>query len=280
VKLLSADDSVGLPHAKVGHCQVFIQTPAKLICGGFLFLAPHFLSACHGTAKAVLIQSMNVFITGANRGLGLGLVNHYLAQGDEVWACYRFDQGGLYTLENDRLHRLAWDVREEAPRTSGGLPERIDLLINNAGIYGPKNGDQSLEQVSAQAMQEVFDVDCVGALRVVQYLLPRLVKARGVIANISSKMGSSGDNASGGSYAYRSGKAALVILSKSMAVDLAPRGVRVITLHPGWVRTDMTDHSGLIDVEESVRGMAAVIEQIDTYPAGAFVAFDGKEVPY
>jgi NAD(P)-dependent dehydrogenase (short-subunit alcohol dehydrogenase family) len=223
---------------------------------------------------------MNVFITGANRGIGLGLARHYLARGDEVWACYRYDMGGLDALEDERLHRVMWDVREEAPRSCGVLPERIDLLINNAGIYGPKDAAQDLEQIGAEAMLEVFDVDCVGAVRVAQHLLPRLVKARGVIANISSKMGSSADNGSGGSYAYRAAKAALVIVSKSMAVDLAPRGVRVITLHPGWVRTDMTDHSGLIDVEESVRGLAGVIERIDTYPAGAFVAFDGKIVPF
>jgi len=223
---------------------------------------------------------MNVFITGANRGLGLGFTNHYLARGDEVWACYRDDRGGLDALDNARLHRVAWDTREEAPRTGGMLPERIDLLINNAGIYGPKDNGQALENVTPKVMQEVFDIDCVGPLRVVQYLLPRLVKARGIVANLSSKMGSSGDNSSGACYAYRAAKAALVIVSKSMAIDLAPRGVRVITLHPGWVRTDMTGHSGLIDVEDSVRGMAGVIERIDKYPPGAFIAFDGKEVPF
>jgi NAD(P)-dependent dehydrogenase (short-subunit alcohol dehydrogenase family) len=223
---------------------------------------------------------MNVFITGANRGIGLGLTKHYLARGDEVWACYRYDMGGLDAVEDERLHRVMWDVREEAPRSVGVLPEGIDLLINNAGIYGPKDGAQGLEQIGARDMQEVFDVDCLGALRVVQYLLPRLVKARGIIANVSSKMGSSEDNSSGGCYAYRAAKAALVIVSKSMAVDLAPRGVRVITLHPGWVRTDMTEHSGLIDVEDSARGLADVIERIDSYAPGAFIAFDGKVVPY
>lgn len=223
---------------------------------------------------------MNVFVTGANRGIGLGLARHYLGRGDEVWACYRYEMGGLEAIEDECLHRVMWDVREEAPRSCGVLPEGIDLLINNAGIYGPKDGGQALERVSAEAMQEVFDVDCIGALRVVQYLLPRLAKARGIIANLSSKMGSSADNSSGGCYAYRAAKAALVIVSKSMAVDLAPRGVRVITLHPGWVRTDMTEHSGLIDVEEAVRGLADVIERIASYPPGAFVAFDGKEVPY
>jgi NAD(P)-dependent dehydrogenase (short-subunit alcohol dehydrogenase family) len=223
---------------------------------------------------------MKVFITGANRGIGLGFARHYLARGDEVWACYRYEMGDLESLEEARLHRVMWDVREEAPRSSGVLPDRIDLLINNAGIYGPGDGAQSLERVSPQAMQEVFDVDCVGALRVTQYLLPRLIEAGGAIANVSSKMGSSADNGSGGNYAYRAAKAALVIVSKSMAIDLAPRGVRVITLHPGWVRTAMTDHSGLVDVEQSVRGLAGVIERIESYPAGAFVAFDGKEIPF
>lgn len=224
---------------------------------------------------------MNVMITGANRGLGLGFVRHYLGQGAEVWACYRSTPGGLSDIDDDRLHVLQWDVRRPVPdKGDAGLPERIDLLINNSGIYGPSGDGQSLERVTPDIMHEVFDVDCVGPLRVVQYLAPRVIQARGIIANLSSKMGSSGDNSSGGCYAYRAAKAALVIVSKSMAIDLAPRGVRVITLHPGWVRTDMTSHSGLVDVDESVRGMAEVIGNIESHAPGAFMAFDGREVPY
>ncbi len=226
------------------------------------------------------MTDMNVLITGANRGIGLGFVEHYLAAGCAVWACYRQDPGGLSSVSDARLHSLQWDVREARPEGSAELPERIDLLINNSGVYGPSGNGQSLEKITGEVMQEVFDINCVGPLRVVQHLLPRIVRARGIIANLSSKMGSSGDNTSGGCYAYRAAKAALVIVSKSMAIDLAPRGVRVITLHPGWVRTDMTDHSGLIDVETSVGGMARVIESIEDYEPGAFIAFDGKVVPY
>jgi len=157
----------------------------------------------------------------------------------------------------------------------------VDLVVNCAGVYGPmKDSGQSLTGVTAQTMQEVFDIDAVGPLRVVQHLLPKILKAKGRIANLSSKMGSTGDNSSGGCYAYRAAKAALVIMSRSMAVDLEPRGVRVITLHPGWVRTKMTEHTGLIDVEQSVAGMAQVISEIDNYEPGAFVAFDGKIVPF
>jgi len=228
---------------------------------------------------------MNVLITGANRGIGLGFAKQYLAQGCDVWACHRSDPGELNEIENTRLHLLEWDVSQDQQPgfivEACAIPKHLDLLINNAGIYGPKKeAGQSLETVSSQTMMEVFDVNCVSVLRVVQQLRESLIEARGVIANVSSKMGSSGDNTSGGSYAYRAAKAALVIVSKSMAMDLDEKGVRVITLHPGWVRTDMTDHSGLIDVEQAVSGMANVIAHVDDYGTGAFVAFDGQVVPY
>jgi NAD(P)-dependent dehydrogenase (short-subunit alcohol dehydrogenase family) len=225
---------------------------------------------------------MNVFITGANRGIGLGFVHHYLNKGCEVWACYRNDRGGLTKIDRPQLHLVHWDVTQDKPKSvEGELPDRIDTLINNAGVYGPsEDADQSLNGVTPDGMLKVFDVDCLGALRVVKLLWPSVVKAKGVIANVSSKMGSSEDNSSGGCYAYRAAKAALVIVSKSMAIDLAPKGVRVITLHPGWVRTDMTNHSGLINVEEAVAGLTNVIANVDDYPPGSFVAFDGKIVPY
>ena len=222
---------------------------------------------------------MNVVITGANRGLGLGFVKHYLQQSASVWACCRSDAGELASIGSERLHTVRWDVgSDEHPQ--GELPESIDLLINNAGIYGPGKDGQSLNKVTGKAMLEVFNIDCVGPLRVVQLLADRVIAAQGVIANLSSKMGSSSDNSSGGTYAYRAAKAGLVIVSKSMAVDLAPHGVHVITLHPGWVATDMTHNSGLIDVETSVAGMTDVISDARDFAAGEFVAFDGQIVPY
>jgi len=221
---------------------------------------------------------MNIVITGSNRGIGAGFVRYYLECGHSVWACFRSDEGELRSIESDRLHLIRWNVAtDDAPH--GALPDRVDLLINNAGIYGPGKDGQSLEKVTPEAMLEVFNVDCIGPLRVVRFFKGRLSDSA-VIANISSKMGSSGDNTSGGAYAYRAAKAALVIVSKSMAIDLAPAGVQVITLHPGWVLTDMGGQSALIDVETSVRGMAGVIERAGDYEPGQFIAFDGKIVPY
>ncbi|TLS77364.1 SDR family oxidoreductase [Mariprofundus erugo] len=221
---------------------------------------------------------MHVLITGANRGLGLGFVRHYLQTGHQVWACYRSDRGGLDDLACEALHLLRWDIGGDQP-PEGALPDHIDLLINNAGIYGDSKGGQSLAGVTSAAMLDVFNIDCIGPLRVVKRLHQRMPKGS-VIANISSKMGSSADNSSGGTYAYRAAKAALVIVSKSMAVDLAPAGVHVITLHPGWVKTDMTHQTGLIDITTSVAGMSHVIAHAREYAPGLFVAFDGQVVPY
>jgi len=225
---------------------------------------------------------MNVVITGANRGIGLGFVRHYLGQGAQVWACCRQPSDELAALQGQGLQIVSWDVAKDGPDAGAEtLPGELNLLINNAGIYGPTGvGSQSLEKVTMADMREVFEIDCLGPLRVVRFLLPALIAGKAVIANISSKMGSVSDNTSGGSYAYRAAKGALVGVSRSMAVDLIHSGVRVLTLHPGWVRTDMTSHNGLIDVDESVTGMVNVINRAVEYTPGQFIAYDGKVIPY
>lgn len=225
----------------------------------------------------------NVFITGANRGLGLGFVRNYLDEGAHVWACYRKDPGRLKEIDSPSLHLLNWDVThaiDEGALAAAEVPSSIHLLINNAGIYGPQGDGQDFMHVTPEIMAAVFDINCIGPLRVTQQLLPRLSRGHATVANISSKMGSAADNTSGGSYAYRASKSALLNVSRSMAHDLAGHGLLVIALHPGWVRTDMTDGTGLIDIEESVRGMSKVIANAEVYEPGSFAAFDGKHVPF
>lgn len=223
---------------------------------------------------------MNVLITGANRGIGLGFVEHYLKQGWQVWACYRDDMLALKALTSEKLHLVQWNVTEQRPQ-QGELPTQLDLLINNAGIYGPsKQAGQDFSSITPETMMEVFRVDCVGVLQVTQTLRAALSKTQGRIANISSKMGSSADNSSGSCYAYRAAKASLIIISKSMAIDLLDEGIKVVTLHPGWVQTDMTQHGGEITVETSVNGMCKVIENIGTYPLGSLIAYDGEVIPF
>ncbi|MDQ6975234.1 MAG: SDR family oxidoreductase [Mariprofundaceae bacterium] len=228
---------------------------------------------------------MNIVITGANRGLGLGLVAHYLAQGHELWACARnpCEVTAWDALASSSLHPVRWDVADDAPPQCMGSctwPSAIHVLINNAGIYGPVGTGQSLQNVSSKCMLDVFNVDAIGPLRVVQHLLPALREGDATVANIASKMGSISDNSSGGNYAYRAAKTALMMVSKSMAVDLADSGIHVITLHPGWVKTDMTDHHGLINVATSVQGMSNVISRACDYLPGDFIAFDGTLIGF
>ncbi len=223
-------------------------------------------------------STQNILITGANRGLGLGFVKHYLAQDCQVWATYRGHSTALEALNNPNCHPIQWDVTQAiSANERAKLPNCINLLINNAGIYGSA---QNLTDIKPDEMLNVFNINAISPITVVQTLLPALKKGRATIANMSSKMGSVSDNDSGGVYAYRAAKSALCNISKSMAVDLASDHIRVICLHPGWVKTDMTNDTGLIDVSTSVAGLSAVIENINDYSLGAFVAYDGAVVPY
>ena len=224
------------------------------------------------------MQNNNILITGANRGIGFTFCQHYLNKGCNVWATHRENSGSLESVNNSRLHCLEWDVTTPADQTIlDKLPRQIDLLINNAGQYGPAN--QQLESITAELMSELFLVNSIAPLMVVKQLRKRLIRGS-VIANLSSRMGSTEDNTSGGCYAYRASKAALVIISRSMAIDFRDSGIKVLTLHPGWVKTDMTGNTGEIDTTVSVRGMASIIEQIDHYQPAAFVAWDGEIIPY
>jgi len=96
------------------------------------------------------------------------------------------------------------------------------------------------------------------------------------IATLSSKMGSLEDNTSGGSYIYRSSKTAVNMVMKSLALDVKELGMSVLTLHPGWVQTDMGGPNGLINTTTSVKGMVKVIENLSLANTGKFIAYDGK----
>jgi NAD(P)-dependent dehydrogenase (short-subunit alcohol dehydrogenase family) len=101
-----------------------------------------------------------------------------------------------------------------------------------------------------------------------------------VIATISSRMGSISDDSSGGAYAYRSSKAAANMVVKNMAVDLRGRGITVIALNPGWVRTDMGSQRAPLSPAQSVEGMRKVLESVTLNDSGKFFSHDGTEVPW
>ncbi len=216
-----------------------------------------------------------ILITGANRGIGLELARRYHARGDEVVATCRRTSDELDALgvrlvpgvdvtETASCARLAQEV--------GDAP--IDVLVNNAGVLTA----DGLDDLDEDAVRRQFDVNALGPLRVTRALLDRLGDGAKV-AIVTSLMGSMADNGSGGYYGYRMSKAAVNAAGKSMANDLAPRGVAVVLLHPGMVATRMTGGRG-ISVEESAAGLIARIDELDAERSGRFVHQDGRELPW
>lgn len=226
-------------------------------------------------------------VVGASRGLGRGFVEQLLARGDHVLATVRSesDAEALSALPNQggRLEIMALDVADADSRSgfAAELSDRpIDLLIHNAGIYGTKG--LTVGELPEEEWLEVLHVNSVAPLLVAQALLPNLRAAQGPakIAFLTSKMGSIGDNGSGGSYQYRSSKAALNAAGFSLSLDLASDGIAVVLLHPGWVATDMGGDNAPLGVQQSVEGMLARIDETELATSGRFVDYAGESIPW
>lgn len=225
-----------------------------------------------------------LLITGANRGIGYALVQQYLGLGYEVHATYRSDKGatellGLEKTESSLYcHQLDVTDYNGVNKLKTKLPA-LDLLINNAGYYGPKGygfGDTDLDE-----WRRVLEINTIAPLKLVEILYP-LLKQGSLkrIACLSSKVGSMADNTSGGGYIYRSSKAAINSVVKSLSIDLAGEGFSVVALHPGWVQTDMGGPNALITASESATGLAKVIEGLTLQDAGRFINYDGSDIPW
>lgn len=228
-----------------------------------------------------------LLITGANRGLGLEFVKQYAAAGWRVLACCRApaDAEALQALADASQGRVTLHALDVADFSAidalaqqlRGTP--IDLLINNAGIYPDRHG--GFGQTDYDAWVLAFLVNTMAPMKMVEAFVGNLELGQGkTIATVSSKMGSVADNTSGGGYLYRSSKAAVNIVVKSLSLDLAARGIRAVVLHPGWVRTDMGGPNALISAERSVAGMRGVLDRLTAADSGRFIGFDGVEVPW
>ena len=225
-------------------------------------------------------------ITGTNKGIGLELVRQTLAQGHKVIATARSPEssGELLALAEQSpnlvLHALDLNNTDSFGAFADSLRgQAIDVLINNAGVYGPR--DANFGRLTAAEWQNVLLVDTIAPILLTQSLMPNLLAGElRRIAFMSSKMGSITDNGSGGSYIYRSAKTALNQAVKCLAIDLQPDQFIVISLHPGWVRTDMGGPNGLIDTHTSVQGLLSVIQNVRPVDSGAFIAYDDTRIPW
>ena len=226
------------------------------------------------------------FITGCNRGLGLEMAQQLVQRGERVIAtCRDIATASDLTelaLRSQGLSLIEMDMASLESMTEAVAllnEEPIDVFINNAGIYGPR--DANFGNVAGDDMALVLQVNAIAPLQLTQLLIPRLRTGKGKkLAFVSSKMGSIADNGRGGSYIYRCSKTALNSVVKTLAVDLAEEGFIAAALHPGWVRTDMGGPNGLIDAEESVRGMLQVIEALTPAATGEFINYNGAAIPW
>ncbi|MGS0677129.1 SDR family oxidoreductase [Shewanella sp. 125m-1] len=231
-------------------------------------------------------MTKHVLITGGNRGIGRAFVEHYLKAGWQVTASCRNPKKAveLSVLKSnfDQLKVIALDVTVADSISAlttelDGVP--IDLLINNAGYYGPKG--VSFGQTDANEWRRVLEINTIAPLLITEALYTNLkLGSNSIAAFISSKVGSMQDNRSGGGYYYRSSKAALNSVVKSLSIDLKADDIKCVALHPGWVLTAMGGPNALIDTDASVKGMMQVLDSLTQEQSGEFYDYQAKVIPW
>ncbi len=230
------------------------------------------------------MNTYRVLITGANRGIGLELAKQYAEAGWSVLACCREPQSARALQTIAKTHNdvriFSLDVADFAQIDALALElkgQAIDVMISNAGVYPHSTfGDTNYDAWAA-----AFKVNCMATLKMAEAFVQHITRGRlKKIAALTSKMGSIDDNTSGESYSYRASKTALNMVMKSLSIDLKPYGISIVTLHPGWVQTDMGGPNGLINTQTSVTGLRKVIENLNLENTGKFIAYDGKEIPW
>ncbi|MGL1834693.1 SDR family oxidoreductase [Rhodocyclaceae bacterium SMB388] len=218
----------------------------------------------------------SVLVTGASRGIGLELCKIYRERGDAVIAVCREPSDALAALGVEVIDGVDVSQADAGQRLATALQGRtIDVLINNAGVLSA----DALGDIDFDAVLRQFQVNALGPLRVTQALLPNLGQGAKV-AMITSRMGSMSDNGSGAYYGYRMSKAALNAAGVSLARDLAPRGVAVALLHPGFVQTRMVGFAGDITAHQSAERLVARIDALSLQHSGSFWHSNGEPLPW
>lgn len=229
-----------------------------------------------------------VLVTGSNRGLGLEWVRQYAAEGWRVYATCRqpTEAGELRALADRekeiRILRLDVTKPDEINALAVELiKEPIDVLVNNAGVYLEKFMEVGLRRLRYEDWEYTFQVNTLGAVRVTEALQEHVARSeKRLVVVISTHMASIADIAAPGAYYYRSTKAALNAVMEGLTHELRPKGVGVLILHPGWVRTRMGGEGTSLMPPESVRGMRSLVEEFTLAESGRFFRYDGVEMPW
>lgn len=221
-------------------------------------------------------MSQTVVITGANRGIGLALVNEYIKRDCKVIGLCRAASSelsasgarvieGMNVVQPESIHSALEQLQ--------GV--KIDILINNAGVFE----NEKLGAIDYDAILRQLQVNALGPLRITEALLGNFDNGSKV-AMITSRMGSIADNGSGGYYGYRMSKAALNAAGVSLARDLHARGIAVALLHPGFVKTRMVDYGGDVTPEVAAGRLAQRIDELNLDNSGGFWHANGERLPW
>ncbi len=250
------------------------------------------------------MDNANVLILGASQGIGLGFVKRLLELDRiaQIYATYRRQESAseLAALEGEhpsKIRCLKMDLADELQISEGVARiqaeiDKLHLVVNCVGILhqGPLQPEKSLKHVNQGHLLRYFQVNSIGAVLLAKYLLPLFRHSqRSILATISAKVGSIGDNRLGGWYGYRASKAALNMFMRTVAIEYrrtSPKTI-IVNLHPGTTNTRLSQPfqknvptEKLFSVERTVAQLLAVMEKLDQDDSGEFFSWDGSRLPW
>ena len=230
----------------------------------------------------------NILIVGANRGIGLGLIKEILNKNStaNIFATYRDKNKSTELINLSKKHQnlklltLEISNQDSINNLKNVLKDvQIDYLIINSGILIDINS--SIESVKEYELKETFSKNTVGPIMVLQSLLENvLFSNKKVVMVMSSISGSIGSYKTSSGYGYRMSKAALNASMRLASIELLSEGVKILMMHPGWVKTDMGGKNAQIEIHESVKGIISVLEDSDHYDTGSFIDYMGEKLPW
>jgi len=224
------------------------------------------------------LTAPHVVVTGAARGIGHELARQYLEAGWNVTVGVR--RPDALDLPAD-IAREPLELEDPAAveTFAARITSPVDVLVNNAGLFGPR--PQTIADVDAAVWSRLFMVNAIAPVLLARALLDRIAASeRRVVATLTSRMGSFHENTTGGITMYRASKAALNMAMQCLAFEATERGVGVLLVHPGWVRTAMGTDAADLDVHASATGVRAVIDAFQPSEGLAFRAWDGRDIPW
>jgi NAD(P)-dependent dehydrogenase (short-subunit alcohol dehydrogenase family) len=230
----------------------------------------------------------NVLITGGNRGIGLEWVRQCAERGWRVFATCRHPEEArelvniAEILSNISIHRMDVPRPDEINSVAVELLETsIDVLLSNAGVYLEKYWDVGLRRLDYEDWLYTFQVNTLGPVRVMEAFMDHVARSEKRLAVITTThMASITDIATPGAYYYRSTKAALNAVMEGISHELKEKGIGLLLLHPGHVRTRMGGKETKLYPPESVQGMLSLVDRFSMEYSERFFRYDGEEMPW